>query len=87
VVGNFPFGALGYDLDRSAGTFQAYHNGSYEFSMQSCYQLHYKSTISNKISKDCLSNLFDVSVKILFMWLNIVEVSGITMYLFVIFHL
>lgn len=74
-VGILPLGALDYDLDRSTGAFKAYLNGSCQFSIQSYYQLKYQSTISGKISKDRLSNLSGVSVKILFLWLNIVEVS------------
>ncbi|KAJ4775870.1 hypothetical protein LUZ62_060127 [Rhynchospora pubera] len=74
-VGILPVGALGYELDRSTGAFKAFLNGSCEFSIQSYYQLRYKSTIAGKISKDRLSNLSGVSVKILFLWLNIVEVS------------
>jgi Protein of unknown function, DUF538 len=74
-VGILPLGALDYDLDRSTGAFKAYLNESCEFAIQSYYQLRYKSTISGKISKDRLSNLSGVSVKILFLWLNIVEVS------------
>ncbi|KAJ4783370.1 hypothetical protein LUZ62_034616 [Rhynchospora pubera] len=74
-VGILPVGALGYELDRSTGAFKAFLNGSCEFSIQSYYQLRYKSTIAGKISKDRLSNLSGVSVKILFLWLNIVDVS------------
>ncbi|KAJ1692098.1 hypothetical protein LUZ63_008796 [Rhynchospora breviuscula] len=74
-VGILPAGALGYELDRSTGAFKAYLNGSCQFSIQSYYQLRYKSTISGRITKDRLSNLSGVSVKILFLWLNIVEVS------------
>ncbi|KAJ3691818.1 hypothetical protein LUZ61_000091 [Rhynchospora tenuis] len=74
-VGILPVGALGYELDRSTGAFKAFLNGSCEFNIQSYYQLRYKSTIAGKITKDRLSNLSGVSVKILFLWLNIVEVS------------
>jgi hypothetical protein len=74
-VGILPKGALGYELDRSTGAFKAYLNSSCEFAIQSYYQLRYKKTIAGTISKDRLSNLSGVSVKILFLWLNIVEVT------------
>lgn len=74
-VGILPVGALGYELDRSTGAFKAYLNGDCEFAIQNYYQLRYKSTIAGKISKDRLANLSGVSVKILFLWLNIVEVT------------
>ncbi|XP_078159024.1 uncharacterized protein At5g01610-like [Carex rostrata] len=74
-VGILPKGALGYELDRSTGAFKAYLNGSCEFSIQDSYQLKYQKEISGKIRKDHLSDLKGVSVKILFFWLNIVEVS------------
>ncbi|GMI83576.1 hypothetical protein like AT4G02360 [Hibiscus trionum] len=38
------------------------------------YELSYKSTIQGVISPGKLSNLKGVSVKVLFFWLNIVEV-------------
>ncbi|KAJ3676133.1 hypothetical protein LUZ60_003545 [Juncus effusus] len=74
-VGILPKGALGYELDRSTGAFKAYLNGTCSFTIENSYQLKYKSTITGTISKDKLKNLTGVSVKILFLWLNIVEVT------------
>ncbi|PPS14309.1 hypothetical protein GOBAR_AA06276 [Gossypium barbadense] len=50
------------------------HSGSCSFSLEGSYQLKYKSTISGIISNNRLKNLSGISVKILFLWLNIVEV-------------
>lgn len=73
-VGILPIGITHYDLDPSTGQFAAYFNGSCSFSLVGSYQLRYKSKISGNIYKDKLTNLSGVSVKILFLWLNIVEV-------------
>ncbi|KAE8009462.1 hypothetical protein FH972_005899 [Carpinus fangiana] len=73
-MGLLPKGAVGYDLDRTTGKFRAFLNGSCGFSLEGSYQLSYKSTISGYISKNRLTSLTGVSVKVLFLWLNIVEV-------------
>ncbi|KAI3449465.1 hypothetical protein Pfo_006130 [Paulownia fortunei] len=73
-VGILPKGVTHYDLDASSGKFNAYLNGSCSFSLEGSYQLRYKSQISGYIYKDKLTNLSGVSVKVLFLWLNIVEV-------------
>ncbi|KAL7112620.1 hypothetical protein ACP275_04G013800 [Erythranthe tilingii] len=73
-VGILPIGVTHYDLDPSSGKFNAYLSGSCSFSLEGSYQLRYKSQISGSIYKDKLTNLTGVSVKILFLWLNIVEV-------------
>lgn len=74
-VGLLPKGATGYDLDEQTGKFDAYFNKSCSFSLEGSYQLKYNSKISGYISKDKLSKLTGVSVKVLFLWLNIVEVT------------
>ncbi|VVA25247.1 PREDICTED: At5g01610 [Prunus dulcis] len=74
-MGLLPKGVTGYELDRSNGQFRAYLNGSCSFALEGSYQLKYKSTISGSISKNKLSGLTGVSVKVLFLWLNIVEVT------------
>ncbi|KAL3849747.1 hypothetical protein ACJIZ3_011629 [Penstemon smallii] len=74
-IGILPKGVIHYDLDTSSGKFNAYLNGSCSFSLEGSYQLNYKSKISGNIYKDKLTNLSGVSVKVLFMWLNIVEVE------------
>lgn len=73
-IGLLPKGVLDYDLDPSTGKFSAFLNGSCEFSLEGSYQLNYKSTIKGHISKGKLSGLEGVSVKLLFVWVDIVEV-------------
>ncbi|KAH7676597.1 At5g01610-like protein [Dioscorea alata] len=73
-VGLLPKGATGYDLDSSSGEFSAYLDGDCSFSIKNSYQLRYQSTISGTISTNRLYNLKGVSVKILFFWINIIEV-------------
>ncbi|KAI7992150.1 Uncharacterized protein LOK49_LG12G01091 [Camellia lanceoleosa] len=72
-VGILPIGAKGYELDKSTGKFKAYLDETCTFTIQN-YELKYKSTITGVISKGKLKNLKGVSVKILFLWLNIGEV-------------
>lgn len=74
-MGILPKGVTGYDLNRSNGQFRAYFDGSCSFSLEGSYQLKYKSTITGSISENRLADLTGVSVKVLFLWLNIVEVS------------
>ncbi|XP_074557520.1 uncharacterized protein At5g01610-like [Curcuma longa] len=76
--GLLPQGALGYDLKASTGAFSAYLNGSCSFSLDGSYQLRYKSTITGVIEPGRLSDLHGVSVKILFFWVNIIEVRRLT---------
>jgi hypothetical protein len=73
-IGILPKGATGYKLDKTTGEFSAFLNGSCSFSVEGSYQLNYKSTISGYISDNRLKSLSGVSVKVLFFWLNIVEV-------------
>ena len=73
-VGLLPKGIVKYDLDESTGQFHAYLKGSCSFSLEGSYQLKYKSTISGIISNNRLKDLSGISVKVLFLWLNIVEV-------------
>ncbi|XP_061967601.1 uncharacterized protein LOC133691210 [Populus nigra] len=73
-IGILPKGATGYDLDKATGRFRAYLNGSCSFSLEGSYQLKYKSTVSGYISENRLTDLSGVSVKVLFFWLDIVEV-------------
>ncbi|XVE73346.1 hypothetical protein DITRI_Ditri11bG0110400 [Diplodiscus trichospermus] len=73
-VGILPKGVVKYDLDESTGRFHAYFDSSCSFSLEGSYQLKYKSTISGIISNNRLKDLSGISVKVLFLWLNIVEV-------------
>ncbi|MBA0772646.1 hypothetical protein Gotri_007989 [Gossypium trilobum] len=73
-VGLLPKGVIKYDLDESTGRFHAYLNDTCSFSLEGSYQLKYKSTISGIISNNRLKDLSGISVKVFFVWLNIVEV-------------
>ncbi|CAH8350322.1 unnamed protein product [Eruca vesicaria subsp. sativa] len=73
-VGILPKGVVAYDLDTSTGKFHAYFKDSCSFSLVGSYQLNYKSTISGYISENKLTKLTGIKVKVLFLWLNIVEV-------------
>ncbi|KAM7275843.1 hypothetical protein ACFE04_017709 [Oxalis oulophora] len=72
--GLLPKGIVKYDIDQTTGHFHAYLNESCSFSLEGSYKLNYKPTISGYIAKDKLTSLSGVSVKVLFLWLNIVEV-------------
>ncbi|KAK8630798.1 hypothetical protein V6N13_079573 [Hibiscus sabdariffa] len=72
-VGILPIGVIGYELKRETGEFSAYLSGTCNFPID-LYQLSYKSTIQGTISPGRITNLKGVSVKVLFFWLNIVEV-------------
>ncbi|KAI3440465.1 uncharacterized protein J3R85_003538 [Psidium guajava] len=74
-AGILPIGVSGYDLDEQTGKFAAYFNKTCSFSLEGSYQLQYKSTISGIISENRLKNLQGVKVKLLFVWVDIVEVS------------
>ncbi|OMO63859.1 hypothetical protein CCACVL1_22217 [Corchorus capsularis] len=73
-IGILPEGVTGYELDQETGEFKAYLDGTCTFPIES-YDLRYKSTISGVISKDKITKLKGVSVKVLFFWVNIAEVT------------
>ncbi|KAL1542632.1 hypothetical protein AAHA92_19691 [Salvia divinorum] len=73
-VGILPIGVTHYDLDETTGKFNAYMNGSCSFSLEGSYKLKYSSVISGYIRKNKLTDLSGVKVKVLFIWLSIVEV-------------
>ncbi|MED6121403.1 hypothetical protein PIB30_029779 [Stylosanthes scabra] len=72
-VGLLPKGIIGYALNKQTGEFAAYLDATCSFSIEG-YDLKYKSTITGVITQGRLYNLKGVSVKILILWLNIVEV-------------
>ncbi|KAL2927716.1 hypothetical protein RDABS01_028719 [Bienertia sinuspersici] len=74
-TGLLPKGVSGYELNPETGEFKAYLPESCKFSIDG-YDLEYKSTITGVISKDKLTNLKGVSVKVFFLWLSIVEVDN-----------
>ncbi|CAL5094515.1 unnamed protein product [Urochloa decumbens] len=81
--GILPKGVVAYTLDNSTGAFTATLDASAsgagksvcEFSIQGSYSLRYQTKITGKIKPDRLTNLQGVSVKVLFLWINIVEVT------------
>jgi len=72
--GLLPKGVIGYELDGSTGKFRADLNGSCSFSLEGSYQLNYQKTITGYISDGRLTELHGISVKVLFFWLNILDV-------------
>lgn len=72
--GILPIGVTNYELDKSSGNFRADLNRSCSFSLQGSYQLSYKSTITGKITENRLTDLRGISVKVMFFWVNILEV-------------
>ncbi|KAK9136854.1 hypothetical protein Sjap_007448 [Stephania japonica] len=74
-IGLLPKGAVGYDLVNKTGRFTAFLGNKCSFSLEGSYQLRYQSTIKGYISEGKLRSLEGVSVKVLFLWLNIVEVT------------
>jgi hypothetical protein len=75
--GIIPKGVVSYTLDNATGDFTAHLDtkSTCEFSIQGSYSLRYRPNISGRISVDRLTNLEGVSVKILFFWVNIIEVT------------
>jgi hypothetical protein len=81
--GILPKGVVAYTLDNATGAFTATLDASAsgagssvcEFSIEGSYSLRYQTKITGKIKPDHLSGLSGVSVKVLFFWLNIVEVT------------
>lgn len=81
---NFPKGILptnakDYVLNDSDGAFEVFlemdGHGACTFKIEAGYQLRYQRKISGKISLGSLKNLKGVSVKILFVWLDISAVK------------
>ncbi|KAM3356185.1 hypothetical protein P3S68_022899 [Capsicum galapagoense] len=73
-IGILPKGVTGYNLDKSTGKFSVHLNGDCSFALEGSYQLWYKSKFGGYIANNRLTSLYGVSVKVLFLWLNIVEV-------------
>ncbi|KAJ8749559.1 hypothetical protein K2173_026208 [Erythroxylum novogranatense] len=73
-IGILPKGITDYELDTSTGKFSVYLNSTCTFKIDS-YELKYKTTVTGVITKDKLSSLSGVQVKVLFFWLNIDQVT------------
>lgn len=73
-VGLLPKGVQSYDLDPSTGKFSVRLGGVCSFKLRGAYDVEYRSTVTGRISDKRLYDLNGISVKVLFFWLNIVEV-------------
>lgn len=72
--GILPKGVTGYELNQETGEFKVYLPETCKFTIEG-YDLQYKSTITGVISTNRLTRLKGVRVKVLLLWLNIVEVT------------
>ncbi|XP_043708360.1 uncharacterized protein LOC122657657 [Telopea speciosissima] len=76
-VGLLHTGVSGYDYDSSTGKFSVYLNETCSFTIQNSYELKYRSTIKGYITKDKITQLQGISVKVFLFWVNIIEVTRI----------
>ncbi|CAA3003499.1 DUF538 domain-containing [Olea europaea subsp. europaea] len=74
-VGVLPLGVTHYEINRATGKFIVYFNGSCRLSTEGSYQLNYMSKISGYISKDKITSLSGIGVKVPYLWANIDEVT------------
>ncbi|XP_073148372.1 uncharacterized protein At5g01610-like [Henckelia pumila] len=73
-VGLLPIGVTDYELDSSTGEFTVYLTKTCTFTIEG-YELKYKTKITGTVSKNKISNLSGIQVKILLFWINIAEVT------------
>ncbi|KAK4357238.1 hypothetical protein RND71_022848 [Anisodus tanguticus] len=73
-MGILPKGVKDYELNTKTGEFSAYLNSTCSFKLENSYQLNYKPVIKGVVSKGKLRKLSGVSVKVLLVWVNIIEV-------------
>ena len=69
-----PVGVTGYTLNKATGAFEVYLPDTCSYTVEG-YNVKYQSYISGIISKDKVTKLKGVTVKVLFFWLDIVEVT------------
>uniref|UniRef100_A0A0E0L1J8 DUF538 family protein n=1 Tax=Oryza punctata TaxID=4537 RepID=A0A0E0L1J8_ORYPU len=79
-VGILPKGVTSYTLDATTGDFTATlddgdSSSTCDFAIEGSYSLRYQRTITGRIATGHLTDLHGVAVKVLFFWLNIVEVT------------
>lgn len=74
-AGLLPRGATSYSLNEATGEFSAHLNGSCSFTLDNAYVLRYEPVIKGVISDGRLQKLSGVSVRVVLLWLNIVEVK------------
>ncbi|XP_073152628.1 uncharacterized protein At5g01610-like [Henckelia pumila] len=73
-VGLLPKGVTSYELDSSTGDFEVHLEKTCKFTIQG-YDLKYSTKVTGTISSKKIKNLKGIQVKILFFWINIVEVT------------
>ncbi|XP_073066182.1 uncharacterized protein At5g01610-like [Primulina eburnea] len=73
-VGLLPKGVTSYELDPSTGNFEVHLDQTCSFTIQG-YNLKYSTKVTGTISYKRIKNLKGIQVKILFFWINIVEVT------------
>ncbi|KAI3693533.1 hypothetical protein L1987_76477 [Smallanthus sonchifolius] len=73
-VGLIPTGVTSYTMDTETGEFQVNLGYTCKLSIEG-HDLKYKSTISGVISRDKLTKLKGVSIKLVLFWMDIVEVT------------
>ncbi|XP_052154897.1 uncharacterized protein LOC127772940 [Oryza glaberrima] len=83
-VGILPKGVTSYTLEATTGDFTATldtgddddsSSSTCEFAIEGSYSLRYQRAITGRIATGHLTDLRGVAVKVLFFWLNIVEVT------------
>lgn len=75
-VGLLPQGITGYELDAATGQFLARLDSSCGFELQdSSFMINYEPTIQGVILDGKIEGLKGVSVRVLVVWLNVVEVQ------------
>lgn len=74
-AGLLPAGVSSYTLNKSSGEFSAHLEGSCSFTLENSYKLRYNQVIKGFISQGRLQKLSGVSVKVVLLWLDIVEVK------------
>ncbi|XP_051118530.1 uncharacterized protein LOC127242861 [Andrographis paniculata] len=73
-VGLLPKGVTGYEIDAGTGKFAVDLSKTCTFVIKG-FTLKYKTKITGTIANDRITNLKGIQVKILILWLNIVEVT------------
>ncbi|CAA7056164.1 unnamed protein product [Microthlaspi erraticum] len=72
--GILPEGIVDYDLNPKTGFFKVYFNNTCQFPVDA-FKVKYEPTVSGFIRNGRVTRLIGVSVKVVYVWLNIGEVS------------
>ncbi|KAI3819226.1 hypothetical protein L1987_13051 [Smallanthus sonchifolius] len=73
-IGLLPNGAFGYTLDPNSGRFPVNLSSNCNFHVGG-YEINYSPPITGVISQNNLGEIGGVKVKVLFFWINIVNVN------------